>query len=72
MVRSCELGGCLAYLGFCQMQKPGPQLGVVLLGALEVLGGAPSDAGSDEEELCLTVSRSSPVSALTETRSWRF
>lgn len=38
----------------------------MLLGALEVLGGAPSDAGSDEE-LCLTVSRSSPVTAVTET-----
>lgn len=38
---------------------------------LEVLGGAPSDASSDEEELCLTVPRSSPVTAVRETCSWR-
>lgn len=39
-------------------------------GLLEVLGGAPSDTGSDEE-LSLTVPRSSPVTAVRETCSWR-
>lgn len=43
-----QLGGCLAILGLCLLQRPGPQLGVVLLfwRRLEVLGRDPSDVSS--------------------------
>lgn len=48
VARSSELGGCLAILGFCLLQRPGPQLGIVLLfwRHLEVLVRAPFDVSS--------------------------
>lgn len=48
MARASELGGCLAIWGFCLLQRPGPQLGVVLLfwRLLEVLGRTRPHASS--------------------------
>jgi hypothetical protein len=62
------LGGCLDILELCLLQRPGPELGVVLLFIwrwLEILGRVPSDVSSltSPER---TVPRPFPVAVVRE------